>query len=389
LRSALWTRDYVFALVFQFAFGFHLYYTAAVMVSYSVDALSTSLATAGLVVGMFSIGSVFAGLVSGKVVKLLGYRRCLLGVSAAMLIAAVLYLIAEELSVILALRLTHGFAFAIGRPATSAIAANVVAGARQSEGVGYYMLLQNVSTAVGPLICIALASEGEYFTVFLLLVIVSSVCLALTPFLRLRVRKPESAQNSRRKGLRLGMFVEKTAIPMSILAMMLYCTFKGVVSNISDFALQIGLSGAAQCFFIIYVLAIIVSRPPTSRIADKYGIRFVLLPSFFVMAFGIALYAYSYNGVMLLSAAAVIGLGFGAGQSSCLASINKTVLHSQLPIASSTFFLFADLGFGSGAVLIGLLINPFGYRMAYGLMALLPVAAFAFYSLFCGRSHNF
>jgi MFS family permease len=88
---------------------------------------------------------------------------------------------------------------------------------------------------------------------------------------------------------------------------------------------------------------------------------------------------------VLLLAAAVMGLGFGAIQACGRAlTIKVTPLH-RMGQATSTFYIFGDTGLGLGPLLCGLLIPLTGYRGMYGVMAVVAAASLIIYHVLHGR----
>ena len=91
------------------------------------------------------------------------------------------------------------------------------------------------------------------------------------------------------------------------------------------------------------------------------------------------------HGSVLLLAAAVLGLGFGAIQACGRAlTVKVTPLH-RMGQATSTFYIFGDTGLGLGPLLCGLLIPVTGYRGMYGVMAVVAVASVVLYHMMHGR----
>ena len=104
-----------------------------------------------------------------------------------------------------------------------------------------------------------------------------------------------------------------------------------------------------------------------------------------IFALGLAIFAIANHGSVLLLAAAVMGLGFGAIQSCGRAlTVKVTPLH-RMGQATSTFYVFGDTGLGLGPLLCGLLIPLTGYRAMYGVMAGVAAASLVLYHTLHGR----
>ena len=102
-------------------------------------------------------------------------------------------------------------------------------------------------------------------------------------------------------------------------------------------------------------------------------------------ALGMLLFSQAGHGISLLLAGALIGLGYGNFISCAQAISIKDVLPHKLGLATATFFIFVDLGFGVGPYLLGFLIPFTGYRGLYLIMAILILATIPLYYFLYGR----
>ncbi|MCP6606205.1 MFS transporter, partial [Klebsiella pneumoniae] len=94
---------------------------------------------------------------------------------------------------------------------------------------------------------------------------------------------------------------------------------------------------------------------------------------------GLVLLSVTHSSWMLLCSAIFNGIGYGT----LLPSFQTIAIQASPPekigLATSTFYIFADLGAGAGPTLLGILIGSVGYRNLYMLMALLLVGVIALY----------
>ena len=131
-----------------------------------------------------------------------------------------------------------------------------------------------------------------------------------------------------------------------------------VLSFINFYAKEIDLVQTASFFFLVYSLAVLVSRPFTGRLMDIKGANYIMYPAFIVFTAGMLLLSFAHNSLTLLLSGVLIGLGFGNMQSCTQAiAVKLTPLH-RMGLATSTFFIFLDAGLGFGPYLLGFII-PF------------------------------
>jgi MFS family permease len=97
------------------------------------------------------------------------------------------------------------------------------------------------------------------------------------------------------------------------------------------------------------------------------------------------LFSQANHGITLLLAGALIGLGYGSVISCAQAISIKGVPLHRLGLATSTFFIFVDLGFGIGPYLLGSLVPFTGYRGLYLMMVIVILATIILYYFLHGR----
>lgn len=69
----------------------------------------------------------------------------------------------------------------------------------------------------------------------------------------------------------LGRFVEAGVLPISIVGGLLFFGYSSLLTFLTPYAAEIGLSRAASVFFVVYALAMFVTRPFTGRAFDRVG----------------------------------------------------------------------------------------------------------------------
>jgi MFS family permease len=97
------------------------------------------------------------------------------------------------------------------------------------------------------------------------------------------------------------------------------------------------------------------------------------------------LFSQANHGITLLLAGAIIGLGYGNFISCAQAISIKAIPPHRLGLATATFFVFVDLGFGIGPYLLGSLVPFTGYRGLYLMMAIVILMTIILYHFLHGR----
>ena len=167
--------------------------------------------------------------------------------------------------------------------------------------------------------------------------------------------------------------------------MVIYLCYASVVSFLALYSEDIGLTTVASVFFIVYAVVVFLARPYVGRRFDAKGENSVMYPAILGFAIGLAVFSQARWGWMLLLAAVINGVGFGALQASGQTIAVKSAPPHRMGLATATFFLFADIGVGVGPLLVGLIVPSIGYRGTFAVLAGVVAASLLLYYALHGR----
>jgi MFS family permease len=119
-------------------------------------------------------------------------------------------------------------------------------------------------------------------------------------------------------------------------------------------------------FFLVYAVAVLVSRLFVGRIHDRQGDNAIIYPALAVFAAGLGLLALEPAVWSIAAAGVLSGLGFGSLTPSVQAIAVTEAPEMRLGTATSTFYLMLDLGVGVGPVVLGALLPLTGYPGMFG-----------------------
>ena len=178
----------------------------------------------------------------------------------------------------------------------------------------------------------------------------------------------------------LARFVEAGVLPISVVCGLLFFGYSSLLTFLTPYATEIGLARAASVFFVVYALAMFVTRPFTGRAFDRVGPHPVMVPAFVSFAAGMVVPAFAANDWMILGAAALLGFGVRHGCSQCgLAMAVRVTSDARLSVANATFYMLLDVGVGIGPILLGIVAPLLGYANLYLCMAVVGVLALALF----------
>jgi MFS family permease len=374
-KESLWTKDFTTVTMANFLLNMNFYILMVIIAPYAIDKFHASTGIAGLASGIFIIGILIGRMGTGRIIGHVRRRRLLVVGTMLVMITSASYLAASNLPLLIVIRFLHGLAFGVASTTTGTIVVQIIPGKRLGEGIGYYSMSQIVAAALGPFIGITLSQHVD----FKMISIVSSVVAAISFATSSIVGEPTHKIPSQDKaevvtGFQISRFLEFKAIPISIIASIGGFGYSIVLTFITIYSRQLHLEEAASFFFLVYALAVIVSRPFSGRFLDVKGQDFVVYPCLFIFTIGMFLLSQANHGVGLLLSGAMLGLGYGNLLSCGHAISVRGVPPHRLGLATATYYMFLDLGFGLGPYIFGSLVPLTGYRGLYSMMALVILA---------------
>lgn len=392
MNEAITTKDPIFTKSFNLNFVINffvylcMYLLIVVIAGYSKTEFHASDSLAGLVVGLFIVGSLIGRFITGKYVNYFGPKKILMFGLICLIITQLLYFIPGSVWFLMLVRLLNGIATAIATTATGTIAAYVTPSTRKSEGISLFSLSLVLGTAIGPFFGMLLMNSFSIQILFMICVILGVLSGLLALFIRIDFKTVTSKNDpSHRKGFSLGNFIAKEAIPVAIVMMLIGVTYAAILTYLQAFAVERNLVTAASYFFIFYAVASLVTRPIAGRLMDDKNENVVVYPAFIFLIICFAMLMFSFNGWVLLIAGIALGIGYGNLSSSMQAIAIKVSPSTKYGLATSTYFIGLDIGIGFGPSFLGLFTHMITYSQLYGIMAILGIITLFIYLVVHGR----
>lgn len=393
MNEAIPTKDPIFTKSFNLNFVINffvylcMYLLIVVIAGYSKTEFHASDSLAGLVVGLFIVGSLIGRFITGKYVNSFGPKKILIFGLICLIITQLLYFIPGSVWFLMIVRLLNGIATAIATTATGTIAAYVTPTTRKSEGISLFSLSLVLGTAIGPFFGMLLMNSFSIQILFMICVILGVLSGLLSLFIKIDFKNVASKNDtSNRKAFSLGNFIAKEAIPVAIVMMLIGVTYAAILTYLQAFAVERNLVTAASYFFIFYAVASLVTRPIAGRLMDDKNENVVVYPAFIFLIISFAMLMFSFDGWVLLIAGIALGIGYGNLSSSMQAIAIKVSPSTKYGLATSTYFIGLDIGIGFGPSFLGLFTHMITYSQLYGIMALLGIITLFIYFVVHGRN---
>jgi MFS family permease len=342
LDTGLWTRDFALLLVSQVLYFVGVYLLLPTLPLFAV-ALGGGEGSVGLVLGAFTFTAMFVRPFTGWALDAYG-RRVVLVVGLVVTLGTILaHELVAGIGLLLALRLLHGVGFGLETTAAGTLTSDLAPKSRLGEGMGYLTLAMGLPMAVAPALGLALSSEGDFTSLFLLAAGLTGLALVLSA--SMRVPKIER----RVGGMSVRTLFERSSLMPAISVMLLTMTYAPILAFIALYGEERGI-GNVGWFFAVFAVVLAVVRPVSGRLADRWGyLRTATLGWASVVA-GLLALALASDLFVLLLAGVLYGAGYGTSQPSLQALTVRGVAPGRRGAANATFFFAYDLGLALGSI---------------------------------------
>lgn len=280
-----------------------------------------------------------------------------------LLTSPVICIFTSNISVILVVRFLQGAGWGITSTSCSKLIANNLPRERLSEGIGYAGVFSSVATAFAPGLAITLFELNGSELMFGVI----GACSISSIIIFLLIRQNTKVE---KRSITKGkiQFVSPKAVIPGVLIMIITMTYAPMVTFITPYSNEIGISGT-KYFFLAYAFSTIIARPLTGLYVDRKNTRLPtiialttsMLASIF-MAYCNTIYIFAISGILA-------GIGTGSGMNALqTSSISKTAI-TMRGVAIATFLFGFDLGMAIGSLSAGMLLSFIEYKKMFIIMS--------------------
>jgi MFS family permease len=331
--------------------------------------LGGSPATAGLFLGFLTYSSAFSAPFTGALADRTGKRPMLVACSLALGGFGVAYALVPSAAPMLALVLVHGVFWSALISASSAYMTDFIPESRRAEGIGYWGLSSVAALMLAPAAGLRLYRHGW-----------AALCLATAALSLLMAaiawRLPETdvaARFSAARGLGGGL-IEWRVLRVAFTLFLCSFGYGGITSFAALYAQASGVAPRG-IYFICLALGIVAVRPIAGPLADRVSPRRVLVPCLLVACAGLTVLAVGSGRSAFVVSALLFGLGFGSLHPVLATHVLRHVGAERRGAAFGAILAAFDTGIGTGSIVTGLLVQRFGYALAFGVAASLAALA--------------
>lgn len=388
MKTPIWTKNFNINFITNFLVYLCMYLLIVIIASYTKSEYHASDSMAGLVSGLFIIGSLIGRFITGKYVNKIGPKRILIIGLILLIITQLLYFIEGALAVLMFTRLVNGIATGVTTTATGTIAAYATPQERKSEGISLFSLSLVIGAAIGPFFGLLLINTFPIQLLFLLCLMCGIISFIISFFIKLNIdttRDIIKPQTTESKKFNINNYIAKEALPVAIIMLLAGLSYSSILTFLQFFAQEINLVTISSYFFIFYAIASLITRPIAGRMMDLKNENVIAYPAFIFLILTFLTLSITNNSWLLILAGLLLGAGYG-NISSCMQAIAiKVSPPAKYGIATSTYFIGLDLGLGFGPYILGFVTSAVSFAQLYAIMGVLVLITGVIYYFVHGR----
>jgi len=374
-KEKIWTKDFVLICLANF-FIFLGFQMTLPTIPLFVEDLGGNDQLIGFVVGIFTFSALLLRPYAGKSLETKGRGFVYLIGLAIFVLSVGSFGFSTSIVLLFAMRVVQGAGWGFSTTASGTIASDLIPASRRGEGMGYYGLSGNLALAIGPSLGLILTGIISFKQFFLICAGLGLVALLLSSRITYKKVVPKQKETK----VKLDLY-EKNALKPSMLMFFITVTFGGIAAFLPLYTAEKDISGI-QLYFLLYALALMVTRTFAGQLYDRKGHQAVFIPGTLLILIAMIFLSWLPNSMVLFVAAVLYGLGFGMVQPALQAWSIEKVPMNRRGMANATFFSFFDLGVGLGAMVFGQISHMLGYSSIYKTSAVSIFVAMLLYFYF-------
>ncbi|HVD92060.1 MAG TPA: MFS transporter [Vicinamibacterales bacterium] len=342
---------------------------------FHILALGGGTSAAGLFLGFLTYSSAFSAPLTGSLGDRVGTRRVLIIGSVAITAFSIAYALIPSYKVMLALVLVHGVFWSGLLTGSAAYMTNILPEGRRAEGIAYWGLSTIAAIAVAPSIGFWMFHFG--WRALCLEAAALNVVMGLIAW---RLPPQPIVVHPHGRSTRL---LEWRVLILSFTLFLYSFGYGGITSFTALYADANGVTPKG-IYLTTLAIAILVTRPLSGRLGDRFGYRRVFLPCLVLISAGLWCLAFGGSRFWLVISAVIFGTGFGTAYPVFASYVMRHVGPARRGAAFGAILACFDTGIGTGSTSMGWIIEHYGFPRAFGTAALLSALALPYF-LFADR----
>jgi MFS family permease len=385
--SKLWNRSYILVILISTMSSFSFFMVATILSKYLVG-IGITITLAGIIVGLFSVTSLFSRPFCGLMVDRFNNIHLLMLSNVLMIIGLLGLTITTSTPLIIFFRICNGLGFAVGSTVQVSMLVRFIPNDRTGEGIGYMGISQLIGSACAPGLGVAIAESAGMKAVFIAAAALPAItCVFLLFITNLQQAKP----NPENRKLAFRDFIEPKALPFTLPYSTLSFVNGIIASYLILFADELGIGGIS-IYFTVYAVCLFLIRPIAGKLMDAKGLKYTVFPGMIITAISMFMLGISHSLWFILLTCVFRAIGQGAAQPSLQAGCINYIGRDRTGVATSTYFLGGDVGQGVGPMvggtILGLIAGLQGYRFLFNFCGYFIIVAMIYF-FFKSKKENY
>jgi predicted MFS family arabinose efflux permease len=243
---------------------------------------------------------------------------------------------------------------------------------RRAEGIAYWGLSSIAAIAVGPSIGFWIFRFG--WTTLCIGAAILNLIMAAIAWRLPPQAVPPRTHSSGRNG------VEWRVLVISLTLFMYSFGYGGITSFSALYADANGVVPKGL-YLTTLALVMLVTRPLSGRLGDRFGYRRVFLLCLLIISAGLAVLTIGGTRVWLMLSATIFGIGFGTAYPTYVGYVMQHVGAHRRGAAFGAILAAFDTGIGTGSTTMGWIIGKYGFAAAFGVAAALSAVALPYFMI--------
>lgn len=369
-KVTIWNRNFICIVVANLLLNIAHFSVNTLVATYATF-LGAAPVIMGLLTGMFFGISFAMRPVSGPMITKIDKRKLMIMVFALGGVVNIGYALFHTIPLFVVFRFLNGVQYSFVGSLIMTLAADSLPKEKLASGMGIYGIGAAVGTAFGPTIGYALYSLGTRignedlgFT-FVFLFAALGFLLTMIPSIILQPDK-KTKEEVASTGAWYKNIMTVHAIPTSLVMFFILIGNSINSSYVFNFAKEQGI-GNMSYFYTFMACTLIISRPLSGWLSDKFGSARIIIPGMILFAASFVIVGSSKSLEMAIVGAVIAALGVGSTQPALQAMNIQTVSPLKRSVASNTIYVGMDLGLFVGPIIGSIVYEHTSYAFMFQL----------------------
>jgi len=389
LSRRLWNRDFI---LITLVCGISTYPNSILqsLLSVYILDLGGDNAMTGMMLTGHTILMTITYIIIAPLIDRIGRKKLLVLGSGLFFLNTLLFCFTSDLMTVVVLRMLCGITTGIFFPIPAVYVADVSHEEDLVDAVGIFGAAACVAFAITPAIGLALYNRFGATVMFASAAVLGGVTFVISLFTKEHYQRPaqkEPAKKSSRVPGEAGMGVG-AALLCAMLPLLTNLTINIGNSPINTFLTPCGLSrGLSQIslFFLVNQGVCVVTRLSVGVLSQRMGEKRCIFAGILLTAVGIGIIAMAHNMLLMLIAAALVGVGYTVVTQLLQAECFICVPGEYRGLTGTAYMLTANCGTGLGSSIWGFVSNGLGYMVTYALAAGTSLVCLVFHGIHCKK----